>query len=266
MANLIGKFVVKKILKETADNKFGKKDGLFERTPATKMDHANIKFTSNTKKLRKALPPGLTEAEQEVLVKVKRRAYMLDMSLFSLCGLRFGWSSVIGFVPAIGDVLDLLLALMVVRTASEASLPPHIHTKMVFNIILDFLIGLIPFLGDLADAAYKCNTRNAIVLEDYLRQRGQENLRKSGMPAPLDLSLPEEYEQQPELYGAIGALSQQQNGPQYQGGAAVGSANHPSSMTGANRAHGADLEAQVPTHAKSKSAGKSGKGRSSSRR
>jgi len=99
MANLIGKFVVKKILKETAENKFGKQDGPFERTPARKMNHINIKFTSNKKKLRKALPPGLTEAEQEILVKVKRRAYMLDMSLFSLCGLRFGWSSVIGLVP-----------------------------------------------------------------------------------------------------------------------------------------------------------------------
>lgn len=100
MANLIGKFVVKKLLKETAENKFGKKDGLFENTPATRMSHQNMKFTANKKKLRKALPPGLSETEQEVLVKVKRRAYMLDMSLFSLCGLRFGWSSVIGFIPA----------------------------------------------------------------------------------------------------------------------------------------------------------------------
>lgn len=100
MANIIGKFVFKKILKETAENKFGKQDGLFERTPATRMNHGNIKFTSNKKKLRKALPPGLSSSDQEVLVKVKRRAYMLDMSLFSLCGLRFGWSSVIGLVPA----------------------------------------------------------------------------------------------------------------------------------------------------------------------
>ncbi|RPB18962.1 hypothetical protein L211DRAFT_772428, partial [Terfezia boudieri ATCC MYA-4762] len=191
MSNLISKFVVKKILKETAENKFGKQDGLFERTPARKMKHTNIKFTSNKKKLRKALPPGLTQAEQEILVKVKRRAYMLDMSLFSMCGLRFGWSSVIGLVPAVGDVLDLFLALMVVRTASEASLPSSIRAKMLFNIILDFLIGLVPFLGDLADAAYKCNTRNAIALENYLRKRGQENIRKSGIPAPPDLSLPE---------------------------------------------------------------------------
>ncbi|KAF8448367.1 hypothetical protein BGX38DRAFT_594907 [Terfezia claveryi] len=149
---------------------------------------------------------------------------MLDMSLFSLCGLRFGWSSVIGLVPAIGDVLDLFLALMVVRAASEASLPSSIRTKMLFNIILDFLIGLVPFLGDLADAAYKCNTRNAIALENYLRKRGQETIRKSGIPPPPDLSLPEEYDQQPELYGPIGGASSQPSGPlpRYQGAGGPG--------------------------------------------
>ncbi|KAF8465277.1 hypothetical protein BDZ91DRAFT_639131, partial [Kalaharituber pfeilii] len=199
MANYIGKFVVRKILKESSENKFGKSDAFFERTPATRMGHSGpTKFTGNKKRLRKALPPGLSESDQEVLVRVKRRAYMLDMSLFSLCGLRFGWSSVIGLLPGIGDVCDMLLALMVVRSASEVGLPPAIRTKMLFNIILDFLIGLVPFLGDLADAAYKCNTRNAIILENYLRERGQGNIRKSGAVPPPDMSLPEEYEQQPE--------------------------------------------------------------------
>ena len=100
MAGLLGKFVASKILKESAQNNFGKSDAAFERTPATRMHHASpTTFTGNKKKLRKALPPGLTEPDQAVLVKVKRRAYMLDMSLFSLCGLRFGWSSVIGLVP-----------------------------------------------------------------------------------------------------------------------------------------------------------------------
>jgi len=150
---------------------------------------------------------------------------------------------------------------MVVRTASEASLPSSIRSRMVLNITLDFLIGLVPFLGDLADAAYKCNTRNAIVLENYLRQRGQENIRKSGVPAPPDLSLPEEYDQQPELYGAVGGVSPQPSGPpRYQAG------HPPPTMKGANNgAHGVDLEAQAP-HAKSKSAGKPGKRGSSSRR
>ena len=100
---------------------------------------------------------------------------------------------------SIGDVIDLLFSLLVIRSASEASLPSSIQSRMMLNLALDFLVGLVPILGDLADAAYKANTRNAIILEDYLRERGAENIKKQGITPPRDMSLPEEYEQQPEL-------------------------------------------------------------------
>lgn len=130
MANMIGKFVFKKVLKETVENKFGKQDGLFERTPATRMSHQNMKFTSNKKKLRKALPPGLSDTDQEVLVKVKRRAYMLDMSLFSLCGLRFGWSSVIAIIP----LCVLLTFLYIAPPFPLPHLFPPEPSKCVLNL------------------------------------------------------------------------------------------------------------------------------------
>ena len=88
---------------------------------------------------------------------------------------------------------------MVVRAASEVDLPNAIKSKMMFNVILDFLVGLVPILGDLADAAYKANTRNAIILENYLRERGAENIKRQGQAPPPDMSLPAEYEQQPGL-------------------------------------------------------------------
>jgi hypothetical protein len=42
------------------------------------------------KKQKKALPPGLSEEDQEILVKVKRRAYRLDMALGTCCGFKIG--------------------------------------------------------------------------------------------------------------------------------------------------------------------------------
>ncbi|KAI5811038.1 hypothetical protein DFH27DRAFT_5845 [Peziza echinospora] len=229
MAGIIGKLVYKKILKETIENKFGKTDALFESTPARRMSHVPApKLTSNRKKLRKALPPGLSEADQETLVKVKRRAYMLDMSLFSLCGLRFGWSSVLGLIPAVGDVFDMLLALLVIRAASECNLPNGIRMKMMFNVILDFLVGLVPILGDLADAAYKANTRNAIILENYLRERGAENIKQQGRVMPADMSLPEEYDHQQET-GTIPPPPP----PSY--GATTGGPSRPAAVQGGGR-------------------------------
>jgi hypothetical protein len=49
----------------------------------------------------------------------------------------------------------MMLACLVVRTASEAKLPNSVLIRMLFNIALDFVVGLIPIIGDLADIAYK---------------------------------------------------------------------------------------------------------------
>lgn len=84
--------------------------------------------------------------------------------------------------------------MMVIRTASEANLPTSVKLQMVFNVIIDFVIGLIPFLGDLLDIAFKANTRNAIVLEDYLRQRGAANIAAQGLPPQQDPSLGANYD------------------------------------------------------------------------
>jgi len=55
--------------------------------------------TGKVKKQKKALPTGLSQNDASVLKKVRRRAYRLDMSLFNLGGIKFGWSSVIGIIP-----------------------------------------------------------------------------------------------------------------------------------------------------------------------
>ncbi len=49
------------------------------------------------------------------------------------------------------------MAIMVLRTCQqvEGGLPADVTSKMYFNIILDFGIGLVPFLGDVADG--ECN-------------------------------------------------------------------------------------------------------------
>ncbi|UQC77979.1 PH domain-containing protein [Colletotrichum lupini] len=183
MASLIAKWVSKKILAEKVENKFGREDPYFESVPATRLDGTP---NGKVKKRRKALPPGLSKQDGEVLTKVKRRAYRLDQSLFSCCGVKFGWGSVIGLVPAVGDVLDAFMAMMVFRTCSkvEGGLPNPVKSQMMFNIIIDFVIGLVPFVGDIADAAFRANTKNAILLEEHLREKGKKNLKRSGAPIP----------------------------------------------------------------------------------
>ncbi|KAL4930824.1 DUF4112 domain-containing protein [Aspergillus undulatus] len=186
-------FVGKKILAESARNHFGQEDPYFEEVPASRLGRA---FGKKTQKRRKAIPPGLSENDSKVLTKVKRRAYRLDLCLFSLCGLKFGWGSVIGLVPFIGDAADAALAMMVLKSCEgiDGGLPAELRMQMMINIIIDFLIGLVPFVGDIADAAYKCNTRNAIALEKYLREKGAKKVSRQERHGDVDPSLSSEFD------------------------------------------------------------------------
>lgn len=219
MTSFLAKTVGKKILGESLQNNFGKEDPYFETVPATRLD--GRPSSKRTKKRRKALPPGISEHDGKVLTKVKRRAYRLDMSLFNCCGIRFGWSSVIGILPVIGDAVDAMMALMVLRTCQEVEggLPSDVKTKMMFNIVLDFAIGLVPFLGDLADAVFRANTRNAVELEKFLRKKGAKNLKRQGNAQQLiDPTDPDEFDRQmreehgpPPQYATVPPSSQGTN-------------------------------------------------------
>lgn len=80
--------------------------------------------------------------------------------------------------------------MMVLRTCQqvEGGLPNSVKSKMLFNIILDFAVGLVPFIGDLADAAFRANTKNAVELEKYLREKGAKNLKAQGRISTIDPS------------------------------------------------------------------------------
>lgn len=55
---------------------------------------------------------------------------------------------------------------------------------MLMNLAFDFIIGLVPFLGDIADAIYKCNTKNYILLEKELVKRAIQRQGDAGIPNP----------------------------------------------------------------------------------
>ncbi|KAA8568180.1 hypothetical protein EYC84_008574 [Monilinia fructicola] len=195
MTSLAAKYISKKVLGESVSNKFGSEDLYFETVPASRLD--GVPSKKKTQKRRKAIPAGISDKDAKILTKVKRRAYRLDMSLFNCCGIRFGWSSVIGLVPAIGDFIDLFMALMVFRTCDkvDGGLPNNVRAKMMFNIMLDFAVGLIPFAGDLVDAVFRANTRNALELERHLRDKGARILKAKGEGLPaVDVTDPDEFD------------------------------------------------------------------------
>jgi hypothetical protein len=130
----------------------------------------NPKKPGKFKKVKKQIPAYIPTHDAEILAKARKRAYKLDFCLFNFLGFRFGWSSVIGLVPAVGDGVDAMLALRLVylMRSCTGGLPNMILGWMIINMIIDFAVGLIPFVGDLADAAIKCNSKNVRLFEEHL--------------------------------------------------------------------------------------------------
>jgi hypothetical protein len=93
-------------------------------------------------------------------------ATLLD-SQFSIGGVRFGLDPVINLIPWLGDVVGAVLSLFILHTAYKVGVSYSDMAKMIGNIVLDFLVGIIPFVGVIFDVAYKANMRNIKILEKY---------------------------------------------------------------------------------------------------
>lgn len=71
-----------------------------------------------------------------------------------------------------------MFSLLLLKTARDVDggLPLDVQAQFLFNIIVDFLIGLIPIVGDVVEIMYKANSRNALILEKHLKAKGEKNL------------------------------------------------------------------------------------------
>jgi hypothetical protein len=107
---------------------------------------------------------------QRDLENVERLARLLDAE-FEFAGIRFGLDAIIGLVPVLGDSISALIGLYPLYVAQQHKLGMLVRVRMFLNLLVDWLIGLIPFLGDLFDVGFKANLRNAKILRNALEKR-----------------------------------------------------------------------------------------------
>ncbi|KAI5357879.1 hypothetical protein Slin14017_G118920 [Septoria linicola] len=178
MAAVVGKYAANKFLKKHM-SKYEDKKVDSGQDPYFAMVEDPRK-PGKLKKVKKQIPDYIPEQDAMILASVRKRAYHLDCGLFTLFGIRFGWESVIGLIPAAGDAIGAAMALLIVKKCMKVSggLGNALLVRMLINIAIDFLVGLIPFVGDLADAAFKCNTKNLRLLEEHLDTKYKPNSLK----------------------------------------------------------------------------------------
>ena len=84
--------------------------------------------------------------------------------------IRFGLDALLGLVPGLGDVAGAAMGSYLVMLGSRLGAPKPVLARMVLNVALDTLAGVVPVAGDLFDVAWKANSRNMALLERYIAQ------------------------------------------------------------------------------------------------
>jgi hypothetical protein len=81
---------------------------------------------------------------------------------------RIGLDPLIGLIPVLGDLIAMAIGSYIVLTAARLGVPRAVVMRMLVNLGIDVVLGAVPFAGDVLDAAWKANSRNARLLEQAL--------------------------------------------------------------------------------------------------
>ncbi|MEW6055462.1 MAG: DUF4112 domain-containing protein [Bdellovibrionota bacterium] len=108
------------------------------------------------------------KSKDEIERRLKSLAVLLD-SKFQVPGtsFRIGWDAALGLIPGIGDLISTLFALYFFYEALRLRAPASVLLRILSNIAVDSGLGAVPIAGDLFDAAWKANQRNAGLLLEY---------------------------------------------------------------------------------------------------
>lgn len=114
-----------------------------------------------------------TEAQQRaILERLEKFSRYTDSSIgIPFTRFKIGMEAIIGLVPVVGDMAGLVLSGYVLLEAQRVGASKDVKLRMLRNMGIDFVGGLLPVVGDAFDAIYKANTRNTRLLKNYLEEQ-----------------------------------------------------------------------------------------------
>jgi len=73
---------------------------------------------------------------------------------------RVGLDPLLGILPVAGDTVAAALSLYIVVESARLGVSTATMLRMLGNVAVDLVVGSVPILGDLFDAAWRANRRN----------------------------------------------------------------------------------------------------------
>ncbi len=130
---------------------------------------SSIRKAARFRKVRCATAFGSSSSTSPIPAPFETLAKLLDVA-FLLPGtkIRYGVDGIIRLIPVVGDLLATAFALWLVREARALGAPWHVTMRMLGNVAVDGVVGMVPLAGDAFDVLFRANMRNVRLLRRWL--------------------------------------------------------------------------------------------------
>lgn len=96
---------------------------------------------------------------------LERLVWLMDDGFrVPVLGWRLGLDPLLGLIPGLGDTGTALVSLYILVAAVRYRVPKVTLLRMGLNIGIDYVVGSLPLVGDVADAWWKSNRMNLNLL------------------------------------------------------------------------------------------------------
>ena len=115
--------------------------------------------------------------------RLRKLARLLDSSIPIPGGYRIGIDGFLGLIPGIGDFAGGLASSYIIIESARLGASTATLVRMVLNVLLESLVGIIPLIGDLFDFVWKANEKNLALLEKQLHSAPSQNSAEQRLKA-----------------------------------------------------------------------------------
>ena len=107
--------------------------------------------------------PSSVRQRVEALELVMERAFTIPGT-----NRKIGLDVLLDFVPIVGDIAGAALGSYMVWEARNLGMSKWAMGRMAGNVGVDFLLGLIPWVGAIPDFFFRSNSRNLKIIKKHL--------------------------------------------------------------------------------------------------